>query len=137
MNYQEAIRAMTTTVNAALLPFVTQARIIYPNTATPVPTDGSVSWARVTIKHVSGEQRSVPQENQHTNSMGTLIIQLFQPSGVGLGSNTSIAPILKSLRRAAVGSLFFKNVTSEEIGVDGHWFQTNISAIFDYHTIDP
>ncbi len=89
------------------------------------------------LEHVLGTQRSIPQENQHHHQEGVLIIQLYQPSGRGLGSNASITPLLSALRKAGPGGLFFKNVTSAEKGTSGHWFQTNIEAQFDYNSVEP
>lgn len=134
MNYTEAIRAMFGLINPVLAPLV--STIIYPNTATPVPTNGSVSWARVTLQHAQGRQRSIPTENQHHQNVGVLTIQLFQPTGRGLAGNVAVPTLLSTLRNSPfMGSLFFKDVTSSEEGTSGHWYQTNILATFDYDSI--
>lgn len=135
MTSQEAIRGMFGVIDAALLPLA--STIIYPNTGTPVPTVGTTTWARVMLQHVQGGQRSIPQENQHSRQEGIVIIQVFEPSGRGLGASTVSDVLLRALRRAAVSSLFFKNATKEEIGISGPWFQVNISAQFDYDTVEP
>lgn len=134
MNYSEAIRAMFTLINTPLAAAL--STVIYPNTATPVPTNGSVSWARVTVQHAQGRQRSIPAENQHHQNVGVLTIQLFQPTGRGLAGNTLVPTLLSTLRNSPfLGSLFFKDVTSSEQGTSGHWYQTNILATFDYDSI--
>lgn len=136
MDYQTAIRTMLQIVDPVLAPLVNV--VVYPNTATAVPTSPgtAASWARVTVQHSKGRQRSIPTQNQHYNQVGVLTIQLFQPSGRGIGSNTAIQPLLDALINAApLGALFFKNVTPIEVGTSGPWFATNILAEFDYDTI--
>ena len=135
MNYQQAIRAIIGIIDPVLAPLV--STVIYPNTSTPVPTNGSLSWARVTIQHAQGRQVSIPTENQHFEKTGIVTIQLFQPSGRGLGSNAAVQPCLDIFEQATIwpDGLFYKDVTSSEQGTSGHWYQTNILATFDYHAI--
>lgn len=134
MNYQQAVREMFTLLNATLAPLVSVVN--YPNTAEVIPP-GNASWARVSLRHVEAEQRTIVYHAQRYENDGILTIQLFRPSGGGLGSDTLSTPVLKALRAQFTnGGAFFKRVTAAEIGISGQWYQTNVVAQFEYDSVE-
>lgn len=109
--------------------------ILYPNTNTQLPA-ASTPWARVELKHVTGNQRTISQPTQLYIQRGTLIVQIFVPSGQGIGSTqqaTLVKLVQDSLRgKATPGGAFFMRVTPAEVGLSDHWYQTNVSCIWQY-----
>lgn len=133
MSYQNAIREILAVIDAAWAP--TGNPIAYPNKAFTVP-DGKTTWARVTLEHTAGAQRSIAQPTQLYTQLGTLIVQVFVPGGGGLGSGAQSDPVVliqKALRGIQTpGGVFFMKVSPREVGTDGPWFQTNVSTVFQY-----
>lgn len=133
MSYQNAVRAILGAIDAVWAP--TGNPIAYPNRGFTVP-DGKTTWARVTLEHTAGAQRTISQPTQLYTQIGTLIVQVFVPAGSGLGIAAQADPValIQSALRGVqlAGGVFFMKVTPREVGIDGPWFQTNISAIFQY-----
>jgi len=131
---EQAVREIFQIVDAALLPLVGAANILYPNRPEAKPAASS-AWARVTLRHVEADQRSLQAQDQLYENEGILIVQLFEPSGRGLALSTLTTPMLQALRVTTTPSLvWFRRVTSAEQGISEHWYQTNVSAIFQYDT---
>lgn len=132
-SYQQAVREMLAVFQSAWLP--TGFPVVYQNTNTQLPA-ASTPWARVTLTHVSGVQRSLNRPTQLYKQNGTIIVQIFVPSGQGIGSTqqaTLVELVLNAFRgRATLGGAFFMRVHAEEIGLSDHWYQTNVSAAFQY-----
>lgn len=132
---EQAIREMFQLIDAVLQPLA-PGFVNYPNTAEKKPA-GSLPWARVTLRHVEAEQETLQAQGQLYENEGILIIQLFEPSGRGLAQSTMTTPMLNGLRaKYTPGLVWFRRVTSSEQGISEHWHQTNVSAIFQYHTIE-
>lgn len=133
MNYQTAIREIFTLLDAVLVPLVSVVN--YPDTAEVIPS-ASLSWARVSLRHVEAEQRTIQYHAQRYENDGMVVIQLFRPTGRGIGSNTLVTPVLDALRaKFTPGGAFFKRVTAAEVGVSAHWYQVNVVAAFEYDSI--
>lgn len=132
-DYQDAIRQILSVIDAAWAP--TGHVINYPGKTEAVPS-GSSPWARVTVRHTKSEQRSIPRAGQIYTGNGILIVQVFTPLGDGI-SSTLKANLVKIVQNAlrgqdTPGGLFFMEVTPEEVGQSGHWYQTNVSARWQY-----
>lgn len=128
-----AIREMFTLINTALSSLATGG-IFFPNRPESKPA-ADQPWARVALQHVAGGQRTLQAQNQLYENEGTLIIQLFEPSGRGLAASVLTTPTLKALRAQYTPSLvWFREVTADEKGISEYWFQTNVSCIFQYDT---
>lgn len=132
---EQAIREMFVLIDAALLPLATGG-ILYPNRPETKPA-ASLSWARVMLRHVEAEQRTLQAQDQLYENEGIVIVQLFEPSGSGLAKSILTTPMLKALRaKSTPGLVWFRRVTSLEVGISEHWYQTNVSAIFQYDTLE-
>lgn len=132
-SYQTAVRQMLALIQAAWAP--TGFPVLYQNVNTQLPAS-STPWARVTLTHVTANQRTLNRPTQLYTQNGTIIVQIFVPSGQGIGStqqSTLVELTLNALRgRATLGGAFFMRVHAEEIGLSDHWYQTNVSAAFQY-----
>lgn len=130
---EAAIREMFQVIDGALSALATGG-IFYPNRPEVKPA-ASQPWARVTLRHVEADQRSLQAQDQLYENEGILIVQLFEPSGRGLAQSIMRTPMLQALRATTTPSLvWFRRVTSAEQGISEHWYQTNVSAIFQYDT---
>lgn len=133
MNYQDSVRAILGAIDAAWTP--TGLTLLYPNTSEQ-PPDDPVSWARLTLQHTTGSQRSIATQNQLYTEQGVLIVQIFTPAGQGLGGDEQsglIKRIEDCLRAKDLpGGIFFMRVKRQELGISGMWWQTNVSGIFQY-----
>lgn len=99
-----------------------------PKTSTP--------WARMTIRHESGEQDTLsnPLGNKLFSRRGVLIVQLFTPRGKGLQSADTLAKVFMDAYegKSTSGGVWFRNARYREIGPDGNWYQTNVTLDFEY-----
>jgi len=133
MSYQAAVRAIVARIDELWAP--TGNPIAYPNRAFTLP-QGNTTWARVTIEHTAGAQRSISQPDQLYTQLGTVIVQIFVPAGSGLSSSQNSDPVQlmqKAFRGVQLaGGVFFMRVSPKEVGIDGPWHQTNVSAVFQY-----
>lgn len=132
---EQAIREMFTVIDAALSALATGG-IFYPNRPETKPA-ASLPWARVMLRHVEAEQRTIQAQDQLYENEGIVIVQLFEPSGQGLAKSILTTPMLQALRATTTpGLVWFRRVTSAEQGISEHWYQTNVSAIFQYDTVE-
>lgn len=93
-------------------------------------------WARVTVRHATGRQASLSNEagKRTFRREGTVFVQIFTPFGDGLSLSDSLANIAA---RAFEGKetpfhVWFRNVRLNEIGRDGHWYNVNVLADYEY-----
>lgn len=94
------------------------------------PVDGS--WARVTVRHLTGGSASLGTRLQERR--GRVTVQLFCEVGDGLTTADSLAETLQKAYEGASSScgILFRNVVAQEIGPDGRWFNMNVLADFEY-----
>lgn len=104
------------------------------------PTDGA-AWGRIVIRHRTAEQATLQGDALYGSGtrfekFGDVTVQIFQPvqpnGGVVLGQE--LADVAKAAfegERTANG-IWFQNVVITEVGVDGPWFQFNVTASFRY-----
>jgi hypothetical protein len=131
---ETAVREIFTVINAALTSLVTV--INFPNRPETKPA-ASLPWARVMLRHVEAEQRTIQARDQLYENEGIIIVQLFEPSGKGLALLTLPTPMLQAFRATTTpGGVWFRRVTKSEQGISEHWYQTNVSAIFQYDTLE-
>lgn len=130
---EAAIREMFQVIDGTLSALATGG-ILYPNRPETKPA-ANEPWARVMLRHVEADQRSLVADNQLYENEGILIVQLFEPYGQGLAKSILTTPMLQALRATTTPSLvWFRRVTAAEQGISEHWYQTNVSAIFQYDT---
>lgn len=124
--------------DAAVGAGVSATDIVYDDKPASKPsTDAPVRpWLRVLLRHQSSIQTSL------TGSLGTarftrtatLTVQVFTRSGTGLELDDALVPAITGVLEGKVtprGVLFF-DVTANEIGEDGPWFNTNVTARVEY-----
>jgi hypothetical protein len=100
------------------------------------PSDGP--WARVTIRHMTGDQATLGPPGQRKYERGGLLtVQAFAIPGGGLSSGPDIVKIMEdALRSGSTPSgVWFRKVRVNEMGRDGRWFATNVVAEFVYDEI--
>lgn len=112
--------------------------IKYTNRPDDPPNDEDVIWCRFIFRHSFSNKASL------SGSAGTgrferqvlLTIQLFLPYGNGIDDATPQAIV--DIFEGGIPSLpgvWFRNVTPNEIGDDGIWYQTNVTADIIYDQI--
>ena len=133
-SYSEAIQAMTSFFHAA---WVDTAPVIWgddDDTAKP----NNEPWLRFNARHVDGDQVSMgaPGANRF-EAVGTVTIQIFQPSGKeGLEAQAIADAVLGIYKGASSGGVHYSRVRANEVGNDGHgWYQINVLADFRYEQI--
>jgi hypothetical protein len=102
--------------------------------------DVSNPWARISIFHGISTQDTigVPGAGRSFERTGTIIINVFTPlsSGQGLTQAEALATIARNAFEGKTAGpndeIWFRNVSVNEIGPDGGWFQININADFLY-----
>lgn len=130
-SYQDALRQIMSLIDAAWAP--TGFIINYPNKVERIP-DASTPWARVMIEITKSNQRTISRPGQIYTTSGILIIQVFTPVGTGISSTQTtdlVKLLLDALRgQDTPGGLFFMEVTPQPGKLSGHWFQTNVSSLW-------
>lgn len=112
--------------------------IKYTNKPEDKPENEEVVWCRFKIEHTFFKKSSL------TNSAGVakysrsaiLTIQLFTPynNGIDDAASQSIVDIFEAGINTLPG-IWFRDTTAKEIGTDGIWYQTNITADVQYDQI--
>lgn len=101
---------------------------------------GNKAWARATVRHATGEQRSMGTPgNRIFTRRGVVTIQIFTPAGKqGLVLADRLGKVAVDAfegEETSTGDVWFRNVTYREVGVDGNWFQVNALAEFEYDAV--
>lgn len=105
--------------------------------ADPVGEDAdgnSLPFARSTIRTFDTTQETLGGVgNRKHQTEGTVVVQIFTPSGDGHVLADTIVEVLKTaLRNVRVGNLWFFDVTAREVRQDGPHFNQNVVAGFRY-----
>ncbi len=104
-----------------------------------VPPDGQEPWARVVLRHNTSRQATLAGAvgTRRFERKGTLVVQVFEIPGKGLSGAVDL-PIVVSRAYEGVaspGGVWFRDVTINEVGQDGDFFQTNVVVSFEYDEI--
>lgn len=137
MNIAEARDEILTLFRTAWLadPTTTAAPILWADKTSdddlPNPEEDPI-WCRATVLHTSGGNDSIGNKLFFRN--GTATIQIFTRYGSGLTNNDLAAKVaLDAFQgKSTAGGVWFRDVTLNEIGQDGDWFQSNVLANFEY-----
>lgn len=113
--------------------------VIYDDTTQEVPS-GDTPWCRVTIRHNISGRATVGGEvgARRFRRVGVLTVQIFTPTGEGLSNADIFAKVaLDAFEGNSTGSdaIEFRNVTVNEVGRDGPWYQTNVLTEFEYDEV--
>jgi len=118
--------------------------LLYWDVPASVPTakdaDGNMlPWARITVRHLTGEQATLSNESgvRRWRRTGIVTVQVFTAFGTGLSTNDELSMIAaRAFEGASTSSgVWFRNVSVQEIGQDEAWFQTNVVAEFEYDEV--
>lgn len=97
------------------------------------------SYARATIQHQDRFQTAIGNSNGQNRyeAQGVVIVQIFTPLGEGLSNADAYAILIQNALDGVrtSGGARFKNVTAREVGPDGPWYQTNVTAEFYYDEV--
>jgi hypothetical protein len=111
---------------------------IYDDTKKAVPTDGSVKWVRISVRHRRGARASLGRNDGKTKNTqgGFVFVEIYTPRENGLVDSDLIsAAFAESFRSGADGDIWISDVSEVEVGEDGNWFRVDVIADFEYDLI--
>lgn len=118
--------------------------VLYDDVESDPPTSVAAAWARHSVRHNPVQPGQVtlgrgPDGRRRYRRSGLVLIQLFTPPGDGLSLSDQLATIARSAYQGVAttpGNVIFRAVSVSEVGKDvGGWFQTNVTAEFEYDEI--
>lgn len=115
--------------------------VIWDDTRRDIPGEENppATWARVTVRHLTSEQASLSDEAgvRRYTRRGQVTVQIFTPQGDGLVAADTIASAIQDafLGVSTPNGVWFRSVRTNEVGIDGPWFQTNVLAEFQYDEV--
>jgi hypothetical protein len=105
----------------------------------PIPPKDGRPWMRIKMKQTGGFQATLANEvgQRRFRKTGFVLIQLFTPLGTSLRDPSNLGILLNNALEGASTphDVLLRNVRMEPIGSDGHWFQTQIMADFEYDSL--
>lgn len=100
--------------------------------------NGQVTWLRVNVKHATGGQSSLSDQNgkRRFRSTGTLTIQVFAPAGTGKGDSYLVSEgVLSAISALRDPDLSLTEIHLVDIGQDGSYYNVNVMATFSYDEV--
>jgi hypothetical protein len=93
-------------------------------------------WARCTIRHSTGGQRTLGGPGgRRFRQFGIVIVQVFAPWRAGRGATLThlLAQVAKdAYEGVSTRDVWFRNVRLSEVGHSGPWYQVNVVADFEW-----
>ena len=135
----EILDHITTAWNAQTPPI---PRLLYDDKPRDLPPNNP--YARVTVQHNTSTQTTLggkPSQGgagRRFRRFGIVTVQVFTPFGDGLTSGDPLVDLLvDALEGEDTGSdrVEFHNVSATEVGHNGVWHQTNVTAEFRYDRV--
>ena len=112
--------------------------VLYVDTKTEVPQTVDADsnpdlWAKITVLHNGGSNGAIG--NSLFNRFGVVTVQVFTAIGTGLSIGDNVYKIVGDSYegKTTPGGVWFRNVSVNEVGPEGEWYQTNITADFEYN----
>lgn len=101
---------------------------------------GTATWARLTIIHNLGQQVTLGAVgNRRFRRFGIVTVQIFTPAGDGLTRADAMVKIAMDALEGATtdggDTVDFRRARFNEVGEDGPWHQTNVTAEFEYDAV--
>jgi hypothetical protein len=98
------------------------------------PPSAETPWARVTLRHVDGAQRTLSDAagSRSYTATGTIWVQLFIPIGQGLTQAYPLAKTVLDAYRSANGLVWYRNARLKELPDDGAFSRINCLIDFSY-----
>jgi hypothetical protein len=102
-----------------------------PSTESPL-NEGTTPWARVTVRHL--DRRTTSIGGRVSESAGIVRVSVFVLAGKrGLVESARIGKVaLDAFEGQRSGPVWFSDVLPKEVGVDGAWYQYDVTATFRY-----
>lgn len=90
-------------------------------------------WCEFYVRHGPGRQITMGRPAQFQRR-GTIVASIYIPGGNGLSESYQLAKVAADAfeGKSSPGGVWFRNVTINEIGMDGNFFQTSMLAEFEY-----
>jgi len=135
----EILGHFTTAWNAGVPPI---PLLLYDDKKRDLPANAP--YARITIKHNISPQVTIGAtvaqggNGVRYRRFGIVTVQVFEVSGDGLtGADVLVDLALDAFEGEKTGldRIEFRNANAEEIGEDGPWFHTNVTAEFVYDRV--
>jgi hypothetical protein len=105
----------------------------------PIPPKEQQPWIRIKMEHTFGRQVTLANEigQRRFRKFGVITVQLFCPLGSSLREPERLGILLNNALEGASTphDVLFRNVRMNEEGSDGHWFQVNVIADFEYDSV--
>jgi len=115
------------------------AVVLYDNTKTDVPEDGTGTWIRFGVRHNTGGQATLSGEvgTKRYRRTGLISIQCFLPINKGSQDGDAISQVFVDAfeNPTPAGEVLYRSVVPTVIGVSGSWFQVNIIGQFEYDEV--
>lgn len=132
--FQAAWDAGTPAVNAGVVPPTAYE-------GRPFVTPAAAAWARIRVRHTIGAQATLTgglggASKVRFRKTGIVTVSIFTPTEDG--DDTTLTEQLASIAQATFqgkqtpSNIWFRDVVATEQGVDGPWFQLNVTASFEY-----
>lgn len=102
------------------------------------PKPVGAAWARCTVQHQLGVQRTLGETGtRRFGRAGLVTVQLFVPVAVGLTLADRLSKIAADAfeGKSTVDGVWFRNTSVREVGPDASWLQTNIVSAFEYDQV--
>lgn len=121
--------------------------VAWPDAKFQVPTgqdadDDPLPWARVAINHNpgAGGQATLSGDTgqRRYRRFGVVTVQIFTPFGGGqLKAHRLVRVAMSAFEGVdlAPSGVIFRNARFTEVGQDGAWLQTNVTADFEYDEV--
>lgn len=101
--------------------------------------DNPLPYVRVTIQHVAGSQPTVGSANgqRRFRHNGFVTVQIFTPFGTGGLKSDRLVKVVKDAfeGQTTPSNVIFRDVSVNEVGQSGDWFQVNVVALFEYDEV--
>lgn len=105
----------------------------------PIPPVDNTPWLRVSLRLSDGKQVTLSNEigNRRFRRFGIFMVQVFSPMGTSLSAaQTNTTIVVDALEGMATPhDVLIRNVRENEVGSDGHWFQSNVYADVEYDAV--
>lgn len=112
--------------------------VLYEDVVVDIPP-ATDPWVRVTVRHGPSTQVTLGETGgRRFRRLGVVTVQVFTPVGDGMTLNDTLSDVaVNAFEGKSTGGdeVEFRNVTASEVGVDSDWFQTNVTADFEYDAV--
>lgn len=102
----------------------------------PSTPDKDQTWARIKIKHGDSSQRSLADMSSKAifSRVAFIMVQIFAPRNTGQTQTDIVGQLMLDTfeKKHASGCMRFRDTSIREIGIDGSFFNTNVTSIAMY-----